>query len=433
MKKVLVFSLIVLGAGAVACAGPISGSAEVCAQFDDTGLTVFGTAIDLDYSISGFVLGATAIFELDEFDNLFITATGTLGTIDIRTMVAFEPLAPAFMAWTGAAQISFGGALVFGYFALLETGGPGDGAYGLGATLGFSSTVGEVTITAATFFNMLNTVYYLGAFGPDWAFTRDVYQHCGTWYTPFPFPYAVPDTGCSLSWSGAAILADFPFACLDVTAFSMFLESGDVMAGFILAGIETGIAWLDLSQVAILFAVDEKTVFLDWGVVLGDLVCVMPYVSLDRSALWSIDGITLNALLLEYNYNGVTVKAGEIFDPVWADQYVLFYTSDVAWGFTLDGGLASEIAYLTGGGCIYNLAYDEFFGIWIDGDSCCGGAYDINIISFFDTGTGSTLFDWQETVATLEVGIGPSVSIKLMMSLMTDGLNWFQLCGIFNF
>ena len=426
MKKALVLTLLILGVGAATFAGPISGSAEVCARFNKTDLIVFDTVVDLDYTISSFTFGVTAIFNLDTFDNLFFTAAGTLGTFELRSMLDFEPQTPAFMAWTNAAKISLGGATLFGVFMMEELGLPQSGSYGVGAAVGIYGTAGDVNVTAVTYFNMTDVTYYYHFYGYDWAVARDAYQSCGTWYKPSYLPYGTQTAGCGLAWSGATIYADFPFVCLDVNAYVTFSCTGGFDGfGLWFTGIETGIPWLDIAEVDIDFDIQTKTVSVYWDLVFGDWVCVTPYITLDGGGA-SITGLTLNALLLEYSYNGVTVKAGEIFDNNWYAWALNGSTYD--FGFTLDGGLSRYA------GCYYNLDYDEFFGIWVDGDSCCGGAYDISVVNFFNTALQATaFFDWVETVANLEIGIGTNVSIEFSMSLKADGLQWFQLCGNFNF
>ena len=167
MKKALVLILIGVALVATASADPLTGSTEACAWFNGGGLLYFTTVFDIDYSVSGFEAGVLAVFDVSGFNNLFITADGTLGTIEAHTMVAFYPPAPAFMAWTGAAKMSLGGTVVFGYFALLEMEHPGDGKYGLGATLGLSGTVGDVRVTAYSFFNVNDWTLIFGHDGYD--------------------------------------------------------------------------------------------------------------------------------------------------------------------------------------------------------------------------------------------------------------------------
>ena len=98
MKKVPVLALIVVGLGAAAFAGPVSGTAEVCARFEKTDLVVFDAVVDLDYTISTTTFGATVVFELTDFDLLFFTAAGTLGPIGFRSMLAFDPQTTAYLS-----------------------------------------------------------------------------------------------------------------------------------------------------------------------------------------------------------------------------------------------------------------------------------------------------------------------------------------------
>jgi len=446
MRNVLVLGLLTLCVGCVTFAGPISGSADVCARFDKTDLIVFDTVVDLDYTISTVTLGVTAVFDLAEFDLLLFTGTGTLGTLEFRSMLAFDPdpQTAADVVWTNAAEIALGGATLFGLF-VMDRHDTSDlplwvvPEMGVGAALGITGAIGDVSVTATFTFNMAAILgLYIYWYGYDFVLSLDAYEACGEWFvTP---AYKIIEPNCDLAWDGAVIAVDFPLACLELTALALLgresavseVEFGVLM--FWVRDIEIGIPWLSIADLAVSFTVDEKSVGLLWNLVLGDFACVTPYMSLDGSDSWRLEGITLNALLLEYTRNGVTVKAGEIFDDEWL--YGSFIDGYVAeWGFTLEGGLAPADSWSVAEGCVYafELGYDEFFGIWIDGDSCCGGAFDVGIINFFDTGQIGVLFDWAETVATFEIGVGTNVTVGLSISVKADGLQWFQICGEFRF
>jgi len=433
MWRTLALILLVVGVSLSVMAGPITGYVEASARFDKTDLIVFDTVVDLDYTIASFTFGATAIFDLDAFDNLFFTAAGALGTLELRSMLDFEPQTPAFVAWTNAGKITLGGATLFGVF-VLRTRSMIAQDLGAGAALGIYGTVEDVTVTAATYFNMFDMTSLYHYYGYDWMVSLDAIEWCGEWYKAIEYVYGVIAADCELDWSGASIYVDFPFTCLCVTASLRISCDGFGAAGFDFSGIETGIPWLSISPLHIDFSVRMKHVSIFWELVVDDFLCVTPYFSLEGKqwdSFWSIEGITLNALMLEYSYNGVTVRAGEIFDDTW---YTWYMSSGLSWGFTLSGGLVSQgMDPYASDDCIYDPDYDEFFGIWIDGDSCCGGAYDIGVISFFDTTQTSAFFDWAETVASFEVGIGTNASIGLSMSLKAGGLQWFQLRGTFRF
>jgi len=423
MKRALVLTLLVFGLGAAVFAGPLSGSWTTSIKFDPQptfAVTSFSSVLDVDYTVGAWTFGSTAIFTLDAFDNVFFTAQGTLGAFEFRSMLDFEPVPAAFMSWTNAGKLSIAGVDIFGLFVVDNVGTAAAPLIGTGATFGLSGSAGDVSITGTIQFNMYNYTYYFHNYGYAWAVARDAYQSCGVWYKPSGLPYGVQTESCTLSWSGVGILVDFPFTCLDVQMeLSFSCENGFDSVAFYLTGFDLGISWLALEEIDITFTVDSKTVDLYWDVVLGDAVCVTPYITLEGDGA-SISGLTLNALLLSYSFNGVTFKAGEIFDNTWY-TWALNGTMKT-WGFTSTGGLSWS--------CIYNEAYDEFFGIVIDGDSCCGGAFNVGIYNFFDT-SESTLFAWQETLASLSVGVGTNTSVQFGLSLMNDGVNWFTLGATF--
>ena len=432
MKKALVLTLVLLGVGATVFAGAFTGGVDVCARFNKTDLEVFDTLIDLDYTVGTFVFGLNALFDLNSFDNLWFEVDATVGAFEFHSMIDFEPQTATFMAWTNAGKISIGGATLFGLFAMRNVGllpytVP---EYGVGATLGLYATVGDVSITVANFFNMANFGYYYWAYGYDYLITRDAYYSCGAWSKPNGLPWTVVQSDCALAWTATSIYVDFPFTCLNVTAYIDFsCENAFEGFGVWFSGIESGIPWLSIEELDIDFTTTSKSMCVFFDVIVGDVGCVTPYWSLetDNGGI-TVDGLTLNALMMEYSYNGVTVGFGEIFDNTWYTWATgnCGESSPKTWGFTTTGGLSWS--------CIYEVAYDEVIWITIDGDSCCGGAYDIAVYNFFDTSLADTaLFDWVETLASLEVGIGPSVSIGLSMSLKVDGLQWFQICGGFSF
>ncbi|MFC2077511.1 hypothetical protein ACFLTM_01705 [Candidatus Bipolaricaulota bacterium] len=439
MRRVLVLFLLVAGIGAAAFSSPFSGRLDVCTTFNDSGILAFDTVFDVDYTISGIVLGATARFLLNDFLALVLTAGGGLGPIEFDTMIAFDTSAwwiqtRGFMVWWSAAKLDLGGASIFGAFSVQVTNHHLPVVYGAGAVLGLVGTVGDVSVLAATYFNMHAYTTLLHDYGYEWLPSHLFYERCGSWNWWEP----VVHDECSLGWDNAAIVVDFPLACLDASAW---LHMGDVGFGemqFVFRGIETGWSWLAIDEFLIQFGPNatSKSIRLYWDVVLGDLVCVTPYFSLegDWTQFASIDGITLNALWLEYSDNGVTVRAGELFDNTWHPAMVGFPFT--LWEFSLDGRIVTRSDPWDprlDHGCAYYSIYDEFIGIWIDGDSCCGGSFDIGLISFFQTADTGNLFDWQETVATLGADIGTNVSITLQMSLETDGLQWLKICGSFGF
>jgi hypothetical protein len=426
MKKALVLGLLVLGLGAAVYAGPLTGSWATTIRFDGSPLAILGfeSVLQIDYAVGGWVLGANAIFNATAFDNLFFEADGQLGAFRFNSMLDFEPQTPSFMAWTNAAALSLAGVDVFALFMVKNLGTADAPIIGSGATIGLVGSAGDISWTVITAFNMPVNGYYWWAYGYDWMIARDAYKSScyafGGWSKPSALPWSVQTQGCCVCWSGTSIYVDFPFTCLDVTAYVDFTcTAGFSGFGLYLTGIESGLGWLTIEEVDIDFTVDSKAVTTYFGLSFGDWGCVRPYFTLE-GADTTITGITLNALLLTYSFNGVTFKAGEIFDNTW---YSWALPGDPeTWGFTKTGGLSYTAA------CIYNIAYDEYFGVEIDGDSCCGGSFKVGIYSFFDIDQdGTSLFDWAELLGSVSLGIGSNTTLYFGASYLNTGLNWFEV------
>jgi hypothetical protein len=431
MKKALVLGLLVLGLGAAVYAGPLTGSWATTLRFNNAAgldLLNFESILQVDYAVGGWVLGANAIFNETEFANLYFEADGQLGAFAFTSMLDFDPQtpqSPSFIAWTNAASLSLAGVDVFALFMVQNLGVTGAQIIGSGATLGLVGSAGDIKWTVITAFNMDVNAYYWWAYGYDWMVARDAYQICGafgTWFKPSPLPWAVQTQGCCVCWSGTSIYVDFPFTCLDVTAYVDFTcTDGFSGMGLWFTGIDTGLDWLTIEEIDIDFTIGAKKVTTYFGLSFGDWGCVRPYFTLDGTGT-SITGITLNALALSYSFNGVTFKAGEIFDNTWYSWAL--NGSVYTWGFTKTGGFSTTSAST---GCIYNINYDEFFGVEIDGDSCCGGSFKVGIYNFFDVGAATGIFDWQETLASVSLGIGSNTTLYFGVSYLNTGLNWFDV------
>jgi len=421
MKKALVLTLaFALGLGFAAFAGPISGSWSSSVTFTNgttVEVTAFGSELVVDYTVGGWVFGTHAIFDLTSFDNLFFDATGTLGAFSFKSLLDFEPETPQFVFWGNAGSVSIAGINLYGISSIYNFSSTTTPEIGVGWQVGGNGSAGDVDITANVRFNMPDKSYYIWAYGYDWFLGKMAYKSCGTWVKPYS-GWQVQTNSCSAGFSGADIYVEFPFTCLDV----MLNASFSCADGFDAFNIELynfglGLDWLSLSEIDITFSVDSKEVTTYLGLSLGDATCITPYVSLEGDGT-SLTGITLNALLLEYSFNGVTFKAGEIFDNTWY-SYMVPEASQYTYGFTATGGISYA--------CIYNEAYDEYFGFEIDGDSCCGGAFAVSVFNWFDTGDSTSIFDWMETTANLEIGLGSNTTFSTGLSLDNGGLNALKL------
>jgi len=423
MKKALVLSLvIVFGLGIAAFAGPVSGSWTNVITIDPDATPIisgFSSELTVDYTVGGWTFGSTAIFNLDAFDNLFFTADGALGAFSFKSVLDFEPETPQFVFWGNAGSISLGGMELYAITSIYNFAQVQTPDIGIGWQVGGSGSAGNVTITGNIRFNMPDYSYYIWAYGYDWFLGKMAYVSCGSWVKPYG-GWKVQTDSCTAAFSGADFYIEFPFSCLDVMINPSFsCTNGFDAFNIELYNFDLGLSWLSLAEVDIAFDVTSKTVDTYIGLNLGETTCITPYISLVGNGT-TIEGITLNALLLEYSFNGVTFKAGEIFDNNWY-SYLAPDGGGYNYAFTTSGGLTLSDYYP---GCVIDVDYDEYFGFVIDGDSCCGGAFSVYMYNWFDT-SETSFFGWQETTAGIDVGIGSNTTISFDLSLMNDGVDWF--------
>jgi len=122
MKKALVISLLVLvGLGAAAFAGPLSG--KWCADFgfaytdeDIQYLTIsgFASTLVLDYTTCGWTFSSTAKFNKHAFANLYFEAQGSVGAFGFYGILDFIPQTASFHFLIGFVDVSIAGVNLYG-------------------------------------------------------------------------------------------------------------------------------------------------------------------------------------------------------------------------------------------------------------------------------------------------------------------------------
>jgi len=440
MKKALVLAIVcALGLGfAGFAASPLSGfwSTDICFGPINIGalsVSGFESVLDLDYTVGGWIFGMTLILNDTGLDNLYFDATGNLGAFSMSSFLDFDPTAsaPKFLSWENAAQVSIAGVQFYGLFAVQNIGysvlTPLDTyKVGSGWALGAIGTAGDLKVGAEIDFNLASQLANMWYYGFGYVTTWVTYD-CGAWYKGM---LAIVQTQNCVCWTGFDLYAQFPFTCATVLLTANFNPTDgfhSVTFGF--DDINIGIPWLLLDDVDITFHIQTKSIALDWALVYTG-VCFTPYLSLDMAGTPTgayLAGIEFNALLLTYTWNGVTFKAGEIFDNSWAGHH---------YGFTATGGLTTyeHGCPVDAVGTSTTVIYDEFFGVEVDGDSCCGGAFSAGVYNFFDVGaplSSGGIFDWQETLVNLEFGIASNLTIRLSLGVDTVDIN--SLCIGFTF
>jgi len=411
LKKALVVIIMVLGLGAVAFAGPLSGSWFTLLRLDlttagDVDLNLLFSELQVDYTVGGWTFTSVSDFVASStantgFADQYFIATGTIGAFSGGSFLNFDPTAPSFEKWLTGGKVSIAGVTLYGFFDL-EAGGTG-------WLFGAEGSAGDLTIRAETYFNLQYSLIYAGYTFDDvvGGFADYAYSSCdGTIIADDAFALATQT--CSVAWSGFDAELTFPFACISevVVDISFNCEDGFDYVKFGANDIVLGVDWLTIDDFDIMFTTQTKSVTLDIDIALGG-VCVTPYWEVNKnSGGWGITGFELYALALEYTWNGITFKDVTLFDT---SGYFLDSSGDIY--------LMKYKAYY----CY--VPYDELFEITAESDSCCGGAISFDVKNWFDVGAeeGVTgIFGWEETDISVKVGIGSGFTLGLEAKVTDD-------------
>jgi hypothetical protein len=439
MRKVWVWAaLFVLAAGVIGVAGEITGRVLSLSAFEPDPFSFWlETVVEIDFTESGWTLGATASFTESEFEFVFFDAEGSLGAVDLYSVAGFDPFdwsagGPLFEYWNSVVSVSIAGLNLYA-ITLLSNHWCYDAYWddlpnevGLGLRIGGWGAVGAVTIYGEFQFNVDSCgyedgPYWIWAYGFD-GFVPVFLGHVqyGDWYGWSDWCWTDPEftphqPTCSLPWSGADFIALAPFTCFDLyIGLGFTCDAGFDYLDLLVERIDLGVSWLQLAYVGIWFETDVKEVYGELDLVVADAVCIEPYLSLDKGANgFGIDGLALNALTLEYEVSpGVTFKAGEKFtEGEWFD-YVT-WTQQWWAGWSAWGEIAAwhDILWTYGWDDLWSTDPEEYFALEISGDSCCGGRFDVFIYNWFDIEQTGVFMDWYETIAGVRLGIGSKTTL----------------------
>jgi hypothetical protein len=383
------------------------------------GLGGFDSALTIGYTIGGWTLSSTALLDETGLWNIFFDAGGALGGFVVRSLVDFDATAPELRAWLSSVRTAIGGVRFYGLFMIDDVhggGAIGDAWFGTGSTLGAIWEGDSLAVWAQVQFNMTDSSRYVYLYGVDWLMDHFVFEDCGYWYVPPTSSYVDVQTGgCSVFFSGLSLYVEFPICCADVLAQVSFSDSGLDHILLELLNVDLGLTWMNVEWVDLWYTLDSKSANVVFETSIADNLCFTPYIGLTGGGAF-IDGIELRALLFECTWNGYTFKAGHLFDENGWEEHLNY-----AWrpyGWTWDG----ELSYLAS--CKVPDGYDEFFGIEVLGDACCGGEYGLSAFAWFDTGKSTGIFDWVETRVMFRTAISPNIDLRFGMSVTQSGHNW---------
>jgi hypothetical protein len=465
MRRSLLVAVAVascLGWGCVS--SPLSGEWRVFADVNPNGGLWFNqvySVLEADYSVGELTFAATAV-NRNSFLDLYADVYGTLGPFALASHVSFNPDVgywegeTEFQLFTTALWLDVAGIETYALF--IVDGGhfwnyTSPNAQGTGLNLGASGAAGDLLFGVDVSWNTTGafavlpsswsweTIPYCdkaimtaaGFIGYDYE-PGEKFQWTSpdNYGLPWPAgPWGVRTDGCSAFFDRVYVSLYYPFACLGVGAqLSVSGSSGFRWANFWVANVDIGIPWLKIREMDVLFTLTEKSIsFFDFDLALSD-VCFKPFFYLDIQDSYTLSAIGLLGLTMEYSWNGVTLKAGTIFD----DDLALYDPQSGIYGVVFDQygnrfPWADPEIYPTP--AFFRMEdYDEYLAILVDGESCCGGNYTFSVFNWFDVdddhGLPAGIFGWQELVLSASVGVSKNLTFKTGVSVLTSGLNWMR-------
>ena len=236
---------------------------------------------------------------------------------------------------------------------------------GSGWSIGMSTDAGEMDLAANAFFN-------LSATGE------------------------VQSEGHCFCFDRFALDLDFPFGC--VANVDATLEFDTAGLGGVTIGVDglmiPEITWL-LFDIEITFDDGEegKTLQVTPRLNFAEEFCVTIFADLISSGT-VVEGIDFYGAQFRYNWDAVYFDALTAFDP--SDPFDL----------------------VTG-------PYWERYCIGSVADSCCGGLFDFEVCTYFDS-ESTMLFDWGMTEGSFSVGFGANFSLEASLTIIETGVE--ELC-----
>lgn len=423
MKRVAFGSFVLVLAGVCALGATLTGSWSFTTTWDLTPFSIdaMETVLSLGYVENGTVAMITALADLDGLENVYFDASKTLGPFALRSILDFNANPPRFRTWLVSGATAIAGANFY-FLGMLDDVNPsGAPNIGGGFTVGGWTSNASFSVWIEARFNMMDTLSYIYRYGYRWLLDHFIFQQCDEWYKP-PLGYIDVQTGgTTMSFSGLSIYLETPFICCGnlLTQLS-FTKDGFESILFELTDLELELEWFQIKWIDVMFTTTSKTVNVVFDAPLVADTCFTTYFALEGPLTgFGIEGVGLKAFTLACSWNGITLKAGHMFDEDGWYPY-LNYLGTRVYGWTWDGELATVPA------CAVTSGYDEFVGIRVDGEACCGGSYIFSAFAWFDTGNSSGLFDWVETRIGLQVGLGPNTDVAVGLSVKTTGVSWVR-------
>ena len=253
---------------------------------------------------------------------------------------------------------------------------------GTGTRLKITGTIGDLNITSYTYFNLTE---------------KFSTATCG-WSLAKSGTYTIASGGCIMPFTEEYIYVDgFSIGCASFAIGVDITCSGFNFIAFEATGLDLGVSGITV-DLQVKFGEKSKVVALCGNLALSD-TCFEFEASLD-STDFVIDGISIDGVSFEHTWNGVTFSSATEFTDSSAliskskvvdkDNQITILVPVTGMTDADDVLIASVDDYDVGyyeAKCLYTEKYDvwEQFTITIDGDACCGGAFDFSVANYFGT------------------------------------------------
>jgi len=445
---------LILGAStAYGAVGTLSGTVETFLALDLSGggfaiQTDSDTYCELkvDYILSGWTFRSLSTFSVDGLLAQEFLGFGSLGLIVLNNRLLFSPIAGAgpgltsdtksangvehqydlgttcFIDWVSVTSITVvpAGAqwriktspdgVIWDWQSELFTGGVPSGQISVGEVARYvtiyvttaGAYIDDSALTASisgeswtgtaryTTSGMTLTAGWTLATGGSSLSFGIIGSHAGNLPVEGTIYFDVSRPDCSLCFDRFEGRFVSSFSCLDrMTSTLKISNTGFDEVSFAATGLDLlGLASITFDA-KLAFSLTEKSVTLTPVLNLGDTTCVTLYASLVAGPAGAIEitGLSMYGIQLLWSLNGVEFESLTYLDGI-------HHTKEDYW---------------------------EMFRISVDGDTCCGGAFNFEVTTHFGD-THTSLFDWAETEFEAEFGLGESYVFSTYLSFTSAGV-----------
>jgi hypothetical protein len=378
MKKALVIALMfVLGLGIAAFAGPVTGTWDMSISIDP-GATIAGdlfidlsTSLAVDYTIAGWVFGASSTFDTIGWSAQSFTASGVLGAFAFDATMNFLPRTITSQVYAYTVPVSIGlyywndcwldnaDALTIGYGAdfddLTATASVSIAGVSLEGLFFLEGYAGNIAANGYAFYNTgtiaaasTTWVQTAGDTNHVLGFTAATYKTLGsgwrfkasgsagginiTSYTYFNLSegfttdsckqslvkkgtYTIASADCDVTFTEQYIYIDgFTFGCAENIAIGLDITcTGFQWIAFEVDDLDLGLCCSGITaDFQIKFGTLTKVASLCFAFEVKETSCFEFSVSLDYSG-YSITGFTIDSVSLEHTWNGITFSSETLF------------------------------------------------------------------------------------------------------------------------